>query len=75
MTVVVPIEGADHVQRLYPVNVFVPAGEGGLEKDSVALCNQIRSVDEARFGRIYGVASVETMKKVEQAIKISLDLK
>jgi mRNA interferase MazF len=75
MTVVVPIEGAEHVQKLYPINVFIPKGEGGLDKDSVALCNQIRCVDEARFGKTYGVASAETMKKVEQAIKISLDLR
>lgn len=75
MTIVVPIEGAEHVQKLYPVNVFLPKGEGGLGKDSVILCNQIRSVDEGRFGRIYGVVSAETMKKVEQAIRISLDLK
>jgi len=32
MTVVVPIEGAEHVPKLYPVNVFIPAGEGGLDK-------------------------------------------
>lgn len=75
MTIVVPIESAEHVQKLYPVNVFLPAGEGGIDKDSVALCNQIRCVDEARFGRIYGVASAETMKKVEQAIRVSLDIK
>src|ERR1035438_3098969 len=30
MTVVVPIEGAEHVPKLYPVNVFIPAGEGSL---------------------------------------------
>ena len=75
MTVVVPIEGAEHVQKIYPVNVLIPKGDGGLAKDSVALCNQIRCVDEARFGKTYGVASPEVMKKIEEAIKISLDLK
>src|SRR5208282_4109461 len=64
MTVVVPIEGAEHIQKLYPVTVFIPKGEGGLDKDSVALCNQIRCVDESRFGKTYGVVSSETMKKV-----------
>lgn len=75
ITVVVPIEGAEHVPKIYPVNVFIPNGEGGLERDSVALCNQIRCVDEVRFGKVYGVVSRETMEKVELAIKISLDLK
>lgn len=75
MTVVVPIEGAEHLQKIYPVNVLIPKGDGGLEKDSVALCNQIRCVDEARFGKTYGVVSPGAMKKIEEAIKISLDLK
>jgi mRNA interferase MazF len=75
MTIVVPIEGAEHVPRLFPVNVLIPKGEGGLDKDSVALCNQIRCVDEARFGKTYGVVSATTMGKVAEALKISLDLK
>lgn len=75
MTIVVPIEGAEHVPKLYPINVFIPKGDGGLAKDSVARCNQIRCVDEERFGKVYGVVSPATMQKVERAIKISLDLK
>lgn len=74
MTIVIAIEGAEHVKKLYPVNVFIPKGEGGLTKDSVALCNQIRTVDELRFGKTYGVVSPRTMKKVDEALKISLAL-
>ena len=74
-TIVVPVEGAEHVPKLYPVNVLIRKGEGGLEKDSVALCNQIRCVDEARFGKTYGIVSAETMRRVSEALKISLDLK
>ena len=74
MTIVVPIEGAEHVRKLYPVNVTIPKGEGGLRKDRVALCNQIRCVDEARFGKTYGQDSAATLSKVDQALKISLGL-
>jgi mRNA interferase MazF len=74
MTIVVPVEGAEHIRKLYPVNVSIPRGEGGLLKDSVALCNQIRCVDEARFGKTYGQVSVATMSKVDQALKTSLAL-
>jgi len=74
MTIVVPVEGAEHVRKLYPVNVPIPKGEGGLVKDSVALCNQIRCVDEARFGKTHGQVSAATMTKVDQALKISLSL-
>ncbi len=75
MTIVVPIEGAEHVHKAYPITVFIPKGEAGLEKDSFALCNQIRCVDEVRFGKMYGVVSRETMEKVDRALKISLGLK
>jgi mRNA interferase MazF len=74
MTIVVPIEGAEHIARLYPVNVLLAKGEGGLLKDSVALCNQIRCVDETRFGATHGHVSPATMAKVDQALKISLGL-
>ena len=74
MTIVVPVEGAEHVVRLYPVNVRIPKGEGGLAKDSVALCNQIRCVDEARFGRTYGHLSTAVMMQIDEALKISLGL-
>jgi len=74
MTIVVAIEGAENLKRLYPINVLIPKGEGGLDKDSVALCNQIRTVDEARFGRVYGILSPGTMAKIDAALKISLAL-
>jgi mRNA interferase MazF len=36
-------------QKLLPSHVFVPAGEGGLTQDSVALCEQIRVMDHSRL--------------------------
>jgi len=38
------------------------------------MCNQLRTVDEQRFGKIYGQASSETMKRVDAALRISLAL-
>jgi mRNA interferase MazF len=74
MTIVVPVEGAEHVAKVYPITVLIPKGEGGLTKDSVALCNQIRSVDETRFGKTRGHVSPGTMGKIDHALKISLGL-
>jgi len=74
LTIVVPVAGAKHVARPYPIHVLIPKGEGGLAKESVALCNQIRCVDEARFGKTYGLVSPATMDKVDQALKVSLAL-
>jgi mRNA-degrading endonuclease toxin of MazEF toxin-antitoxin module len=45
-----------------------------LKKDSLVLCDQIRTVDQQRFGRFFGVLSPETMRAVDRALMISLGL-
>ena len=59
---------------LYPTEVPVRKGEGGLTADSVILLNQIRSIDRARLVRRLGRVSAETLRRVDQAIALSLGL-
>jgi mRNA interferase MazF len=59
---------------LYPTEVELKAGDGGTSKDSVVLLNQIRSVDKARLVRRLGMVRVETMRRVDRALQISLGL-
>jgi mRNA interferase MazF len=73
-TIVAVITGVENIKRPYPVNVPIPPGEGGLAKSSVVLCSQIRTVDELRFGKIYGRLSAATMKQIDAALRISLQL-
>src|SRR5215469_12460173 len=73
LVIVAAITGAENVPRQYPVDVRVSKGEGGLTKDSVVQCNQIRSVDEKRL-RTLGQLRAVTMAKVDQALRISLAL-
>src|SRR6266849_7454546 len=63
-TIVAVITGAENVKKAFPVNVPIPNGEGGLTKESVVLCAQIRTIDEVRLGRIYGQLSPSTMRKI-----------
>lgn len=42
-------------QALLPSHVFVPAGAGGLSRDSVVLCGQIRVIDKRRITRVLGL--------------------
>jgi mRNA interferase MazF len=44
---VIPI--SSQVDRVFPFQVLLPAGEGGLERDSKALCEQIRTVSRRRL--------------------------
>jgi mRNA interferase MazF len=73
-TIVAVITGAENIKRPYPVNVPIPHGEGGLAKPSVVLCSQIRTVDELRYGKIYGRLGAATMKQIDAALRLSLQL-
>ena len=59
---------------LYPTEVLLPAGEGGLEVNSVVLLNQVRTVDRLRLIQRLGTLKPETMKRVNQALRISMGL-
>src|SRR3989442_10695194 len=61
-------------EPLYPFEVRVGAGEGGLEKPSVVLLDQIRTVDRARLLRRLGTLHRDTMVRVDGALMISLSL-
>jgi len=74
-TIVVPLTDAAHIKLASPIYVLVKKGDGGTVKDSYALCDQIRVVDQRRFGKIYGTLSAQTMQALDQALKISLGLR
>lgn len=59
---------------LYPTEVLIMPPEGGLWQSSVALLNQIRSIDKERLVRRIGALSPATMLKVGRALEISLGL-
>lgn len=60
--------------KVYPTEVFVKAPEGGLTTDSLVLLNQIRSIDKGRLVKRLGAIKQETIQKVEDALRISMDL-
>jgi mRNA interferase MazF len=61
-------------QPLYPTEVLIRPPEGGLRTDSVALLNQIRSIDKQRLVRRLGTLKPESMDRVDRAILISMGL-
>ena len=62
----------DH--SLHPTEVLISPPEGGLKTASVALLNQIRSIDKQRLVRRLGTLKPETMGRVDHAILISMGL-
>ena|SRR5947199_143703 len=51
-----------------PTGVFVTKEEGGLSKDSVALCHQLRVLDKVRLVRRLGVVSDDLMTAIEACV-------
>lgn len=57
-----------------PTHVEVKAATSGLEKDSVILLEQIRTIDKSRLLEKVTALNDEVMEKVRRAIEISLGL-
>ena len=70
--VIVAAITSQHLERRYPFEVLVEAGEGGLAQRSKVLLDQIRSIDKRRVGRRLGAISPERMQQVDAAIRLSL---
>jgi mRNA interferase MazF len=73
-TIVLPLTSAKHIHTPSPIYVLIKKGEGGTSKDSYALCDQIRTVDQRRFRSVYGVLAPATMARIDQALLLSLGL-
>jgi mRNA interferase MazF len=72
-TIIIPFTSKIR-QRLLPSHVLVPAGEGGLTQDSVALAEQIRAIDLAHLIRHMGDLPAPRMIEVDTALRTILAL-
>ena len=57
-----------------PTHVELKAKDYGLERDSVILAEQVRTIDKSRLKQRIAVLKQETMQRVDQALAISLGL-
>ena len=74
VVIAVPCTTLQTGRRVYPSQVVLPAGEGGLTVDSVALCEQVRAISKRRLQRRRGTLSSPALDLIEQALRIALDL-
>ena len=58
-----------------PTHINIEQGKFGLEKDSVILVEQIRTLDKARLKEKVGSLDKKTMNMVKKAIEISCGLR
>lgn len=74
VTIVAAITSHDENEKLYPTEVLIKKGTAGLTNNSAVLLNQVRTIDRQRLVKKIGSVDTKTMKKVTQALQISLGL-
>ena len=57
-----------------PTHAALCAGEGGLWRDSIALCEQVRTLEKSRLYRRLGALDAAAMHGVEKGLQVSLDI-
>ena len=63
---IVPL--STRVGKVYPFQVLIPAATSGLDRDSKALCEQIRTVSKTRLFDKVGDLSNSVMKAIRTAL-------
>jgi mRNA interferase MazF len=69
---VVPV--TSNVERIYPFQVELPSADTGLDHDSKAQAEQIRSVDIERVGHRLGVVPSAIMLDLDEAMRLHLGM-
>jgi mRNA interferase MazF len=72
--IVVPVSTSPKQARRGLTAVLLPRGAAGLERDSIALCHQVTTLDRAKLTRRLGALSDSTLAEVGQGLKIAQDL-
>lgn len=74
VVVAVPVTDRKNIEELYPSHVPLKKGAGGLTMDSVALCEQVRAISVDRLVQFLGVLPPGDLKRIEDALRIVLQL-
>lgn len=69
---VVPV--TSNTERIYPFQVLLPSAVTGLERDSKAQAEQVRSVAAERVGKPLGFVPAAVMTQLDEALRLHLAL-
>lgn len=72
--IVVPVSTSASQAQRGPTAVPLPAGAGGLKKDSVALCHQVTTLDRGKLTWLAGTLPRELLALVGDGLRIAQDL-
>jgi mRNA interferase MazF len=74
VVICVPVTDLANCKRIYPSQVMLKKGTGGLSKDSVVLCEQIRAITSDRLVSRLGELDRQSIRAVDDVLRIALDL-
>lgn len=69
---VVPL--TSNTSRVYPFQVLLPASDSGLDRDSKAQAEQVRSISSERVGAKVGVVPSGLLTALDEALRLHLAL-
>src|SRR3989454_5879969 len=69
---IVPV--TSNVERVYPFQVLLPAAVTGLDRDSKAQAEQVRSVVIERVGDRVGLVPAPLMVQIDESLRLHLAL-
>ena len=69
---IVPV--TSNTSRVYPFQVLLPANLTGLEQDSKAQAEQVRSISVERLGSSIGEVPQDLMAELDEALRLHLAL-
>ncbi|MGH2824629.1 MAG: type II toxin-antitoxin system PemK/MazF family toxin, partial [Thermoleophilaceae bacterium] len=72
--IVVPVSSSLRQAGRGPTTVPLPAGVGGLERDGVALCHQVTTLDRGKLAERIGHVPVEVIAKIDDGLKAALGM-
>ncbi len=69
---VVPV--TSNIDRVFPFQALLPAAVTGLQHDSKAQAEQVRSIAVERLGAVLGRAPADVMVQLDDALRLHLQL-
>ncbi len=68
--IVIPISSSSNHRG--PTVVVLPRGSGGLDRDSVALCHQVTTLDRGKLERLVGNLTSHLLDEIAQSLRSAL---
>jgi mRNA interferase MazF len=63
-----------NIRKIYPFEVYLKKGTGGLPKNSKIKTDQIRTLDKSRLVKLIGELGKTEIEAIEKALEIHLEL-